>query len=94
MASSGTLSSNGTTNVAGIGGAQSVPGAFNTVYLWGTFDGATVEVKVSPDGSEYFDVADASFTDKGFANVQARFEVLALTVSSAGASTSVQYVVL
>jgi hypothetical protein len=94
MATSGTLSSDGTTNVAGIGGAQSVAGTFNTVYLWGTFDGATVEVEVSPNGSEYFDISDASFTDKGFANVQARFEVLALTVSSAGASTSVQYVVL
>ena len=94
MAASGTLSGNGTVDVSGIGGAQAVPGAFNTVYLWGTFDGATVDVQVSPDGKEYFTVTDASFTGKGFTNVQARFQVLALTVSANGASTSVNYKVL
>lgn len=44
-----------------------------TLFVWGTFDGTTVTLQISPDGSEWFDVTDASsITSKIALNVQFR----------------------
>lgn len=49
--------------------AASTSNASLTVYCWGTFGGATVKLQVTPDGSEWFDVDDLTFTSKGVVNL-------------------------
>lgn len=41
-----------------------------SVFAWGTFAGVTVKLQISPDKSEWFDLADATFTAKGTINLQ------------------------
>ena len=43
-------------------------GGTRTVYCWGTFGGATVKVQLSPDGQEWFDIDELTFTAKGAVN--------------------------
>lgn len=58
-----------------------------SVYCWGTFDGATVTLEGSPDNSEWFTLT--SFSVKGVKGIGVNARYLRGTVSSAGASTSV-----
>lgn len=61
-----------------------------TVIADGTFNGATVKLQYSRDGSEWIDHADITFTAAGSSNVQvARETQLRGDVSGSGASTSV-----
>jgi len=43
-------------------------GVQRTVYVWGTFGGATVKVQVSPDQVEWFDVDALTFASKAAIN--------------------------
>lgn len=58
-----------------------------TIYCWGTFDGATITLQASPNNSEWFDVA--SFTQKTVRGVGLNARYLRANISNAGASTSV-----
>ena len=41
-----------------------------TVFCWGTFNGVTVKLQISPDKINWFDLTDATFTAKGTINVR------------------------
>lgn len=57
-----------------------------TVYCWGTFDGATVTIEGSPNNTEWFSLT--SFTAKGVKGIGVNARYLRGTVSGAGAATS------
>jgi hypothetical protein len=83
---------NGSGDVAG--GAALAAYPVKNIWCWGTFDGCTATVEVSPDNSNWFDALDANgdplaFTSKGVKAVDARAAYYRATVSSAGAETSV-----
>ncbi|MCP4992864.1 MAG: hypothetical protein GY934_03615 [Gammaproteobacteria bacterium] len=68
----------------------SLGAGLKTVFCWGTFDSATVKVQLSPDGSEWFDLDDLTFTAKGVVNFMTQIGVqYRANLSSAGGSTSV-----
>ncbi len=74
-----------TTN--GSGTAMENTSYLQSVYCWGTFDGATVTLEASPDNSEWFTIVTCTAKSVRGIGVNARF--LRGTVSGAGASTSV-----
>jgi len=41
-----------------------------TLFAYGTWDSATAKLQISPDGTTWMDVTDASFTADGIINVQ------------------------
>lgn len=59
-----------------------------TLSIWGTWDGATVTMNGSHDGTTYKPIDSGAFTDDFFDNIEYYFPYLKLTISSAGASTS------
>lgn len=71
-----------------------IPFATQTVYVWGTFDGANVQLQVSPDGVEWFTPLNATFSAKAVTNINVSAYYVRGIVSNAGASTSVNLVVL
>lgn len=60
-----------------------------SLFIFGTFDGATVTIQDSMDGTEWFDVPSGAFTAKSRANYQTHAQYVRAVVSGAGASTSV-----
>jgi hypothetical protein len=66
------------------------PGRY-TLVAWGTWDGATVSLELSPDGgTTWIAITGASFTDDGAANIDTQAGLTYRgAVSGAGASTSV-----
>jgi hypothetical protein len=62
-----------------------------TVFCWGTFNGATVTLQGSPEGTEWFDIT--SFTAKGVIGIGLSVRFLRAVITSAGASTSVTLLV-
>ncbi|MBI1260740.1 MAG: hypothetical protein GC184_03355 [Rhizobiales bacterium] len=65
-------------------------GGTGTFWVWGTFDGATIKLEASPDGSIWFDVGAAvTLTDKGVAAFALGPCKLRATLVNAGASTSI-----
>ena len=64
-------------------------GGDGTVCVYGTWDGATVTIQVSPDGSTWIDLEDATFTDDIATNINLNdlWQIRA-NISSAGGSTS------
>lgn len=65
-----------------------------TVYVWGTFDSCTVDIQVSPDGSEWFPTTGGQFTEKGAKTVTLTAQHIRLVLASAGGSTSINGVVM
>lgn len=64
-------------------------GGTGTFWVWGTFDGATIKLEASPDGSNWFDVGTAAtLTQKGVAAFALGTCKLRATLVDAGASTS------
>ncbi len=75
-------------------GMDAIADGLQTVFCWGTFDSATVKVQLSPDGSEWFDLDDLTFTAKSVMNFKTQAGVqYRATLSSAGGSTSVNLAV-
>jgi hypothetical protein len=62
-----------------------------TAMAFGTFDGATVTLEVSPDGTEW--VSAYAFTSEEVKLIEGTFYAIRGTVSSAGASTSLSLTV-
>lgn len=67
--------------------------ALKTIFVWGTFDGASVKVEVSANGIDWVDATNDSgavltFTAKGVSNINVHGAHIRFNVSSAGASTS------
>jgi len=60
-----------------------------SIFIFGTFDGCTVTLQDSMDGTEWFDLPSGAFTVKSRVNLQTHAKQLRAVVSSAGASTSV-----
>ncbi len=70
--------------------SDSLGAGLKTVFCWGTFDSATVKVQLSPDGLEWFDFSDLTFTAKAAMNFKTQIGVqYRANLSSAGGSTSV-----
>tara|TARA_R110002020_G_scaffold132746_7_gene296363 strand:+ start:5646 stop:5936 length:291 start_codon:yes stop_codon:yes gene_type:complete len=82
------LFTNQTANGSSIA-AQASKTQFMTLFIDGTWDGATVIMEVSPDNTNWIAVRNnASWTDSGADNFYANEGVwMRLTVSGAGAST-------
>lgn len=65
-----------------------------TLYFFGTFNGATVTVEVSPDGgTTAFAISGVSFTSAGMINIEARADMIRGVVTG-GTSPAVDLVVL
>jgi len=61
-----------------------------TVYLSGTFDGATAKLQSTPDdGTTWHDIPDATATAATVINVEIRTTGLRAVVSGGGGSTSI-----
>lgn len=60
-----------------------------SLFIFGTFNGCTVTIQDSMDGSTWFDIPSGAFTAKARVNYQTHAKYVRATVSSAGASTSV-----
>lgn len=60
-----------------------------TLSIWGTWDGATVTIYGSHDGTTYKAVTDGAFTADVLKNIEIYFPYLKLTLSNDGASTSI-----
>ena len=68
-----------------------------TIYAWGTFDGASVALQVSPDGVEWFDITGGdtgTFTAKEARVIEVSAYAIRGVVTSAGASTSLNLTVM
>lgn len=58
-----------------------------TLFVWGTFGGATVTLEISFDGVEWFPVSGVSITAKTVVNVEFRAQyVRAVVTGGAGVS--------
>ena len=65
-----------------------------TVYCWGTFNGATVTVEVSPDGgATWFAVSGLSFTSQDAINMEVRASQVRGVVTG-GTSPSINMLVI
>lgn len=62
------LLTNHTTNTSG-SEAKVLQNYFSTLFVWGTFGGATVTIEASPNGTEWFTVPDLSITEKYLGNI-------------------------
>jgi len=60
-----------------------------TVYCSGTFNGATVTVEISLDGTVWFEVANISFTSLGATNMEARARYVRGVVTGGGGSEAI-----
>lgn len=60
-----------------------------TLFVWGTFGGATVTLQISPDGVEWFDVSGVSVTAKGALNVEFRARFVRAVITG-GAGVTLQ----
>ncbi len=60
-----------------------------TLYVWGTFDGATAVLELSPDGSAWFQAEDLTFTAKGVTKLEVEGHSVRGTLQNAGAATQV-----
>ena len=61
-----------------------------TLYVYGTFDGATVKLQISPDNSNWFDVPDAdTITVQSVMNIQSRGIAYRGVVSGGSGSESI-----
>lgn len=78
-----------TTN--GSGTAQQNYSYLQSIYCWGTFDGATVTLEGSPDNTEWFPIL--TFAAKGVKGVGINARYLRGTVAGAGAATTVQLLI-
>lgn len=72
----------------GTDGAQGWSGGRAIVSAWGTWNGATVQISFTPDGTTFIDTSGATFTADGTAEVVFPAGQLKATISSAGGSTS------
>ena len=59
-----------------------------TVHVFGTFNGATVTLEVSYDGSTYIAIPSASWTSASVQNLDIRTRYIRAVIASAGGSTS------
>lgn len=73
---------NGTDGAVGWSGGRAM------LSVWGTFNGATVTISFSPDGTTYIDSPSAVFTAADSPIVDYPAGTLKATISSAGGSTS------
>lgn len=61
-----------------------------TFYVYGTFGGTTITIEISPDGTNWFNPATASYTAKSVANLEFRAkQVRVVSTGGAGASINV-----
>lgn len=60
-----------------------------TLQIWGTFDGATITIEVSPDGVQWNPLPDGAFTAADVKDLKVSASKVRAVVSGAGASTSV-----
>lgn len=59
---------------------------FRTLYVWGTFSGATVALELSPDGLNWFTVTNAdNITAKSVLNIEFKAPYARATVTGGGA---------
>lgn len=65
------------------------------LFFWGEFDGATIELKVSPNGAEWFDDADYVKTAKARISTEVLGDCwVKWVVSGVGANTKVSAAVV
>lgn len=67
-----------------------------TLYVWGTWAGASITVAVSPDGVKFFPLSftGGALTADGFVTIDVAASALQITISGAGAGASLNAVLL
>lgn len=60
-----------------------------TLFVYGTFDGATVTFQISPDNSNWFTVTGISITAAAAVNAEFRAQYARCVVSGGGAGVAV-----
>ncbi len=84
-----TLLSNATVNGAGTEFRFEPLSAWpKTLQIWGTFDGATVTIEVSPDEVQWNPLPDGAFTAADVKDLKISTEKIRAVISGAGASTN------
>lgn len=63
----------------------------HTLYGKGTWDGGSMKVQVSPDGTNWFDLAGASLSGDGLFNFSSKGYQLRLDFSGGSSSEDVDY---
>ncbi len=76
-----------TATANGAGEARENTSYLQTVFCWGTFDGATVTLEASPNNSDWFTVL--SLSEKAVKGVGLNARFLRGSVSGVGGATSV-----
>lgn len=67
-----------------------------TVFVWGTFGGATIKIQFSPDGEKWFDdpIGELNFTQETIRTQQVSVGIhIRAVLSNAGASTNLNCMV-
>lgn len=64
-----------------------------TLFVWGTWDSATVKLQMTPDGTTWFDVTGASFTTDGTLNVEFRAKQMRINVAGGLGSASINAII-
>jgi len=60
-----------------------------TLYVWGTFDGATVKIQASPNGVDWLDITGVSYTSETVENLEIVANSIRAVVTGGGGSVSV-----
>ena len=61
-----------------------------SLYVWGTIGGATVKIQDSPDGTNWFDITDGTWTTlPQRVNIETHGPYVRGIVSSAGGATTI-----
>ena len=83
-------SANATGSAVTLTGAEL--GAFRgtyTIYIYGTWNSATAKVQISPDGTNWFDVPNGSWTSDTVQNIEIYGYQIRGVVSGGGGSESI-----
>lgn len=67
---------------------------FDTLFVWGVFDGATVKVEISPDGGTTWFDTGVAIVVKGVQNIEFRAHHIRGVVSGGGAGVVIEALLL
>lgn len=74
--------------------SKKVPYQVQTIYVWGVFDGASVQLQFSADGEEWFTPPNATWTSKTIANLSISAYFIRAVVNDAGVDTNLNLQVI
>jgi hypothetical protein len=88
LANTITVTANGTSSAVLDTSFLRIPKRIKSVYVYGTWNGASVHLLASPNGTTYVSVPDSAKTDDTIYNVDISAMGFKVSTTGAGASTS------